>query len=503
MDTKLEENDHIEEMNMEVLSSAWPEIINGEGMQFNSNKPDADEDMFEGVKLNVEPAAVDFNHLLELTSNSEKGSSQLANLIKSWEYKQANAVRLLREELDSLSKQQKKAEFEKLGMIKEHRSEEYNYGSDERPSSILDKVHDIQKEVSQRRKNVVIHDQRPELEPEYDTVNFWRQQAIHLETLLEASMQREKIALEKLQESIQNLERQSSPVEELSQVLRRADNYFHFVLQNAPVIIGHQDNKLRYRFCYNYFPGLREEDIIGKTDTEIFTGGGVKEFQEFKQEVLERELAAKKEITFETELFGSKTFLMYVEPVFSKAGETIGVNYIGMDITDQVRKWEKMAQLKEEIAVQKAKETEFNKTMHITEKIVQEQFLTTISHEMRSPLTDLVSMAKNLSTTKLDKEQQQLLGAILSSGDLVQQLISAIPELPKAQSGVMSLEASSSRPREVEGLQIDEASLQKMLKLEECVIGDVPVGVAVGGAALVRGGGVVTVEVVSAEETKP
>ena len=41
----------------------------------------------------------------------------------------------------------------------------------------------------------------------------------------------------------------------------------------------------------------------------------------------------------------------------------------------------------------------------------------------------------------------------------------------------MSLEASSSRPREVEGLQIDEASLQKMLKLEECVIGDVPVGV--------------------------
>lgn len=55
---------------------------------------------------------------------------------------------------------------------------------------------------------------------------------------------------------------------------------------------------------------------------------------------------------------------------------------------------------------------------------------------MRSPLTDLVSMAKNLSTTKLDKEQQQLLGAILSSGDLVQQLISAIPELPKAQSGL-------------------------------------------------------------------
>lgn len=51
---------------------------------------------------------------------------------------------------------------------------------------------------------------------------------------------------------------------------------------------------------------------------------------------MEKGLPAKKEITFETELFGSKTFLIYVEPVFSKAGETIGVNYMGMEITDQV-----------------------------------------------------------------------------------------------------------------------------------------------------------------------
>lgn len=75
---------------------------------------------------------------------------------------------------------------------------------------------------------------------------------------------------------------------------------------------------------------------MGKTDVEIFTGAGVKESQDFKREVLEKGLPAKREITFETELFGSKTFLIYVEPVFSKAGETIGVNYMGMDVTDQV-----------------------------------------------------------------------------------------------------------------------------------------------------------------------
>lgn len=78
------------------------------------------------------------------------------------------------------------------------------------------------------------------------------------------------------------------------------------------------------------------QDIIGKTDVEIFTGAGVKESQDFKREVLEKGKPAKREITFETELFGSKTFLIYVEPVFSKAGDTIGVNYLGMEITDQV-----------------------------------------------------------------------------------------------------------------------------------------------------------------------
>ena len=62
----------------------------------------------------------------------------------------------------------------------------------------------------------------------------------------------------------------------------------------------------------------------------------MKESQDFKKEVLDKGLPAKREITFETELFGSKTFLIYVEPVFSKSGETIGINYMGMDVTDQV-----------------------------------------------------------------------------------------------------------------------------------------------------------------------
>lgn len=252
-----------------------------------------------------------------------------------------------------------------MEILEEHRFEEERYGGDKRPVSILDEVYDIWQDVPRKRNDVFVQDKRVEIDAEYDTAIYWKHQATNLEKLLEASKEREQMLVEKLEESTKNLERQSSPVEELSQILKRADNFLHFVLQNAPVIIGHQDKELRYRFIYSHFPSVKEEDIIGRTDVEIFTGSGVRESQDFKKEVLERGLPAKREITFGTPLFGSKTFLIYVEPVFSKAGETIGVNYMGMDVTDQVKKREKMAKLREEIAVQKAMETELNKTIHI------------------------------------------------------------------------------------------------------------------------------------------
>ncbi|KAJ0911272.1 putative histidine kinase [Helianthus annuus] len=367
------DDDHVE-----VLSSKWPENIDEAGRKFSVEKPGVHDDMLDDLVFTEEPTIVDFKRLVELTRYSEKGSSQLGYLVKNWEYKQENVVRLLREELENLSEQrqvgldylvknweykqenaarllreelenlskQRQVELKNLELSEQHSFEEESYGDDKPPVSVSDEVHEI--------------------DGKYDTVTYRKQQALHARKLLEASVHRELILMEKLEESIINLEKQSYPVEELSQILKREDNFIHFVLQNAPVVIGHQDKELRYRFIYNPFPNLVEEDIIGKTDVEIFKGDGVKEFQDFKREVMDRGLPAKRQITFETDLFGAKSFLYYVEPVFSKDGEIIGVNYLGMDITDQVKKREKMAKHREEIVVPKAEQTELNKTIHIT-----------------------------------------------------------------------------------------------------------------------------------------
>ncbi|GFP95733.1 histidine kinase 5 [Phtheirospermum japonicum] len=114
----------------------------------------------------------------------------------------------------------------------------------------------------------------------------------------------------------------------------------------------HQDKELRYRFIFNHFLSLGEQDIIGKTDVEIFSRTGVKEPQDFKWEVLERGLPAKREITFKTELF--------------------------------------------------------------EESMLAKQMLATRSHEIRSPLSEVMSMAEILSTTNLDKEKTQLLNTAIA-----------------------------------------------------------------------------------------
>lgn len=237
------ESDCIEDMDIEAeaLPSMWPEdILTDAGKQFNIEKPGMDQDMLEEVTILEEPTIADFQRLMELTNYTDKGSSQLAYLMKHWEYKQANAVRLLREELDNLSKQRQEVELRKLEILEDSRFEEENYGGDKRPVSILDEIYYTWEDVPVRKSNVVVQNKRIEIDAEYDTVVYWKQRALQLERQMEASIQREQILVEKLQESIKSIERQSSPVEELSQILKRADNFLHFILQNAPVVIGHQ-----------------------------------------------------------------------------------------------------------------------------------------------------------------------------------------------------------------------------------------------------------------------
>ncbi|KAG5390266.1 hypothetical protein IGI04_031807 [Brassica rapa subsp. trilocularis] len=243
---------------------------------------------------------------------------------------------------------------------------------------------------------------KKESEKEVDTVEYWKKKASRLEKSLEES----RGSKLRLVESLKTME-----------------------------TLSRQDQDLRYMFIFNQFPNLKEEDILGKTDSEIFNGNGVKEFEGFKREVLEKGKASKREITFDTDLFGSKTFMIFVETVYSKTGKKVGINYIGMEVTDQVRKREKMANLGEDNAVRKAMESELGKTIHITEEMMNaKKILAKMSGELRSPLLGIVSMAERFSSiTKLDEEQRRLLIEMISSAGLALERINEFLDLSEVE----------------------------------------------------------------------
>lgn len=77
-------------------------------------------DVLEDVVIIEEPSIIDFKRLVELTSYTEKGSSQLSYLVKNWEWKQKNVVWLLREEFENLSKQKHEVELKKMEILEEN-----------------------------------------------------------------------------------------------------------------------------------------------------------------------------------------------------------------------------------------------------------------------------------------------------------------------------------------------------------------------------------------------
>lgn len=225
-------------MDVEVLSSMWPDDIGSEtDKQFNVEKPAGDQDTLKEVTITDKPAIADLKRLSELMDSTHQGSSLLTNLVKQWEYMQDHAVMLLREELKNLSRQRVEAEAKELEIIEEHNFESSGHEN----VSVLDETSDLlRSSFRERKRSQVFDSEKIEIDEVYDTVGYWKQKALRLEKMLEASRERERRLIEKLNESLKTMESHAAPVEELTQNLRRAEGFLHFILQNAPIVMGHQ-----------------------------------------------------------------------------------------------------------------------------------------------------------------------------------------------------------------------------------------------------------------------
>ena len=232
-------DDYLAELEDEVTQSMWPENIGDKHQrQFRMENFRKDQDAFKDVKFDEKPVHVDFQRLMEM-ANSEKGVSQMQYFMKHWEYKRANAARLLEEELGLLCQQRKEIEQNKQQILEEQRFQDESYYAVKRHVPILDEVYEDEWKRPSKKNDDLSRSRETKIDADYDSVSYWKERATKLEEKLEESIQRERSLVEKLEENIKNLQ-SHTPAEEFSGMLKRADYFLHLVLQSAPIVIAHQ-----------------------------------------------------------------------------------------------------------------------------------------------------------------------------------------------------------------------------------------------------------------------
>jgi signal transduction histidine kinase len=84
------------------------------------------------------------------------------------------------------------------------------------------------------------------------------------------------------------------------------------------------------------------------------------------------------------------------------------------------------------------REVELRKRAEASEKATKE-FVAMINHELRTPLNGVLGSAELLSKAELGEEQQQYLGNLIQSGDLLRVIINDLLDFSKMNAGMMEI----------------------------------------------------------------
>ncbi|MBF0543754.1 MAG: PAS domain S-box protein [Candidatus Riflebacteria bacterium] len=136
--------------------------------------------------------------------------------------------------------------------------------------------------------------------------------------------------LRKRQETYQSTKENLEAVEE---ALRTSEERFRLALKNSPVSLATQDCNLVFQWAYNQRT-WRPDEIIGKTDSDLFSPEDVSELRQWKQKVLKdgNELQMKKWVTSN----GRRLFLdIYFEPLRDSTGKIAGIGIATLNLTEQ------------------------------------------------------------------------------------------------------------------------------------------------------------------------
>ncbi len=121
---------------------------------------------------------------------------------------------------------------------------------------------------------------------------------------------------------------------EAEEALRASEERFRLALADSHITVFNQDRDLRYTWVYNPVLGLSPEEMLGKTDAELWPPAQAALLDEIKRPALEMGQSRRGEVAIRN---GAETrvFDLTAEPRYDLAGDITGIICVSVDVTDR------------------------------------------------------------------------------------------------------------------------------------------------------------------------
>lgn len=238
-----------------------------------------------------------------------------------------------------------------------------------------------------------------------------------------------------------------------------------YLLLNKTYIDALKANK---KALHLQFDDLKENDIVGKTDRDIFPKHYAEIFSKDDSEVLKNGKTLTVEYDFEVDK-NKKYFLTSKSPLYDHSGKIFALCGIASEITSM-----KIAEkkLNDYVIALENVTTQLMDARILSEQanLAKSYFLANMSHELRTPLHGVIASASLLLNLGLNEKQQVILDRIVLSANILLDIINRILDFSKIEAGDFKFDMNPIDLREVVkesySIIIDKA---KEKKLELCL----------------------------------
>lgn len=214
------------------------------------------------------------------------------------------------------------------------------------------------------------------------------------------------------------------------------------LVESMPMHLVRKDRQGRIVFANKLYCrsiGMSLEDLVGKTDQELFDEDQARKYQLEDQRVIKTGRGFTEIVELKS-AEGERIFYeVYKGPVHDAAGKVSGVQIMSWDVTER------------KIAEERIRES---KEMAESANLAKSEFLANMSHEIRTPMNGVIGMTEVLLGTSVTPEQRDHLMMVKHSANSLMRLLNDILDFSKIEAGKLDLNPQVFSLRDCVGLTV-------------------------------------------------